>query len=148
MHQQVTTTGYAQLKNEMELSCLCRCFSYFLFETQAHHLDVCIILTDFMTLNPCHFSAYCHPMSVESHAHRIMWGTHSEILSMALCFQRPVYVALQKTENEHFYWAKYSASVVTADVTYPTKQQVVLFQVKSSTFKLFINIHHNHSNFR
>ena len=98
-------------------NCLFRCFSFFLFGSQDRHLQVRSLLTEFMTLNPSHFTAYCHPSTVRDHVCRMklnyVWGTHAEIRAMALCFNIAVYVALQKSVDGEYYWVKYSASEET-----------------------------------
>ncbi len=75
-------------------------FLLYVFNTQERHFDIRSILTTFMMLHPTHFSADCHPLPVKSHVHRMQqmstWGTHAEIGAMALCFNLPVYVTVQK----------------------------------------------------
>ena len=47
-----------------------------------------------------YFNHLYHPLSVETRVHRMQqmstWGTHAEIKAMALYFNLPVYVAVQK----------------------------------------------------
>ncbi len=67
-------------------------------------------------LHPTHFSTDCYPLPVETHVHRMQqmstWGTHAEIRAMALCFNLPVYVAVQKDPDadtcSNYHWAKFS----------------------------------------
>ena len=97
---------------EMEIACS----DVFLTLYLAHKngtLKVHLFLTEFISLNPSLFSAYCHPVPVSTHVDRMKqmntWGTQTEILAMALCFNKPVYVALQRKPDQtckSYYWAR------------------------------------------
>ena len=95
-------------------NCLFRCLSYIIYGNEEKHLDIRLLLIEFMFLNQTSFTSHCHPSSVPEHIskmkHNFVWGTHAEILAMALCFKKPVFVALQKSNGGQYYWAKFSCN--------------------------------------
>ncbi len=127
-------------------NCLFRSFSFILFEVESKHFDIRKLLVQFVSLNPSHFQPYCFPSTVEAHTDKMrnnhVWETHVEIVALSLCFAIPVFVAIDKGNNNKYYWAKYCK--------FPTQQANLVFPAEPhftlTTDKSHIEICHIYNN--
>ena len=127
-------------------NCLFRCLSYYVFGTQEQHLDMRSFLTEFMSLNPSEFVAFCNPLSVSDHLSNMkqnfIWGTHAEIFAAAISFRRSVFVAVPKTDQQYLVLGKIIMMVNQTTISYSLTTVPELLHDSLTHFEICLENYH------